>query len=63
MNRTMLYIIIEILSSLAGFSLLCYATNWMVTLAVFLIVFGNNLMKGRQLKNDLLRVISLIESK
>ncbi len=63
MNKQLLVLAVELLSSLAGFGLLWYATNWMAALGVFLLLFGNNLMKSRQLSNvlnPLIKVVQLI---
>jgi len=61
MNKQLLAVTVEILATLLGFGLLWYATNWMVVLGVFLILFGNNLMKSRQLSSVLSPLIKMVQ--
>lgn len=61
MNKQVITVVVELVASLAGFGLLWYATNWMAALGVFLLLFGNNLMKSRQLSNVLSPLIKMVQ--
>jgi predicted cobalt transporter CbtA len=61
MNKQLLVLVLELVASLTGFGLLWYATNWMAALGVFLLLFGNNLMKSRMLAKVLTPLIKMVE--
>lgn len=58
MDKEIKRLLIELVVGLVGFGLFAYACGWLATLAIFIILFGNNLSQGGVIKREIFKTLA-----